>query len=152
MQLLVEVDGDQQLARQLARWSDRVQDVRPAFDTIATEIARWETGQFASQGRRASGGWAPLSPRYRAWKERHYPGKNILERTGRLRESLTQRPFGVERINAQTMEVGTGVPYSRFHQQGTGRMPRRRPLELTDQDRGELVKILQRFIVTGTPQ
>lgn len=147
--LLIEMDGDEQLNRTLTRFTDRINDARPAFDKIADRIAAGERRQFASQGGYGSGGWAPLAPRYRAWKMRHYPGKPILQRTGALMESLTRRPFGIERINPQSMTVGTGLPYSTFHQHGTSRMPRRRPLELPATERVTLAKVVQRFLVTG---
>ncbi len=149
MQLLIEVDGDEQLNRVLTRFTDRIQDVTPAWDAIASVIAADEGEQFDSEGRFASGGWSPLSPGYAAGKQRHYPGKPILERTGVLRESLTRRPFGVERLSPQEMTIGTGVPYSKYHQRGTDRMPQRRPLEVTGERRNDLVKILQRYVVTG---
>jgi phage gpG-like protein len=45
---------------------------------------------------------------------------------------------------------GTRVPYAIFHQTGTSRgLPRRRPIELTEQTRRECVKILQRWLVEG---
>ncbi|WP_029136171.1 phage virion morphogenesis protein [Nakamurella lactea] len=149
MRLLIDIDGDQQLHRQLLRWTDRLTDASPAFDRMASTVATIEQQQFSSQGGYGSGGWSPLSPRYRAWKMRHYPGKPILERTGALKRSLTDRPFGIEQINETEMTIGTEVPYARYHQRGTDRMPRRRPLELPASGRTQLVKILQRFIQEG---
>ncbi|MDQ2737385.1 MAG: phage virion morphogenesis protein [Actinomycetota bacterium] len=149
MDLEVTVDGDTQLQRTLTRFAGRVQDVSPAFAKIADTIATGEEQQFTTEGRYGSGGWAALSPKYRAWKERRYPGMPILVRTGALRASLTQRPFGVEHIGPLEMTIGTALPYSRFHQQGTARMPQRRPLELPDEERTALVKVLQKFIVSG---
>lgn len=140
--------GDQQLDRTLARFSDRAQDATPAWDRMADSFEQLNRRQFQASGRAASGGWAPLSPAYAAWKSRHYPGRPILVRTGELRESLTRRPFGVEVIRPGSMEIGTAVPYARFHQQGGPGLPRRRPVELTERARREWVKILQHHLVS----
>ncbi|KWW97403.1 hypothetical protein LI90_4375 (plasmid) [Carbonactinospora thermoautotrophica] len=142
--------GDTQLDRTLARFADNVQDARPVWEVLAERFRRAETRQFRSEGRYASGGWDPLSPRYAAWKARNYPGATILVRTGALRDSLTKRPFGIEVIEPSFMVVGSDVEYGVYHQQGTERMPRRRPVEFTEWERREWVRILQRFIVTGT--
>lgn len=144
--------GDQQVDRTLVGLTRNVSDARPAWLVLARRFTTNNVRQFASEGAYASGGWAPLSPRYAAWKARHYPGRKILARTGRLRRSLTRRPFGVERISADSMVLGTDVPYAVYHQRGTRFMPRRRPVELPESERREWVKVLQRFIVTGRAQ
>lgn len=146
------VEGETQIDRTLTRFADNIGDARPVWDKLAGRFARLERRQFAGEGT-YSGGWAPLSPAYAAWKARHYPGKPILERTGRLVRSLTQRPFGVEDIHPSYMRLGTDVPYAKYHQRGVpaNNLPRRRPVELPESERREFVKVLQRFIVTGTP-
>jgi phage gpG-like protein len=143
-----EFYGDVQLDRTLARFVNALEDARPAWEALADRFARTEARQFRTEGG-FSGGWAPLSQEYAAWKGRHYPGKPILEREGDLKRSLTRRPFGVEVIEPGFMLVGSDVEYGRWHQQGTDRMPRRRPVEFTEGERRTWVRLLQRFIVTG---
>jgi phage gpG-like protein len=46
--------------------------------------------------------------------------------------------------------MGTNVPYARYHQTGTHRMPRRQPVSLNEQMRRDMVKTLQRFCQTGS--
>jgi phage gpG-like protein len=148
-----EFYGDVQVERTLTTIADHAQDARPAFSAMARRFTTNNVKQFASEGAHASGGWAPLSPAYAAWKARHYPGRKILARTGRLRRSLTRRPFGVERIEAQSMVIGSDVYYGRFHQTGVpeNNLPRRRPVELPENERREWTKIMQRFLLTGRP-
>lgn len=143
--------GDTQVDRTLERMAGDVEDARPAWEVLAERFRNNELRQFRTEGQHASGGWAPLSADYAAWKARHYPGKPILERTGDLKRSLTERPFGVEVLEPGFMLVGSAVPYGEYHQQGTPRMPRRRPVELPEDERREWVRVLQRFIVTGSP-
>lgn len=146
--LRFEFYGDVQLSRTLARFSENVNDARPAWEAIAQRFMFLERRQFRSEGR-FSGGWAPLSPRYAAWKATHYPGARILHREGDLEESLTNRPFGVEVIEPTFVILGSAVEHGKYHQRGDG-VPRRRPIELTEAERKEWVKVLQRFIVTGS--
>lgn len=141
--------GEVQLDRTLARFADNLEDARPVWEVLADRFARLERQQFAGEGT-FSGGWAALSPDYAEAKARTHPGKPILERDGDLKRSLTRRPFGVEVLEPAFMVVGSDVPYGEYHQAGTSRMPRRRPVEFPESERREWVRILQRFIVTGT--
>lgn len=148
LRLTFDFYGDAQVERTLERFAEHAEDVSPAWEAIASRLTVVERRQFASEGRTGSGGWAPLSPRYAAWKARHYPGQPILVATGALRRSLTTRPLGIERIEPHEAWLGSDIDYGGFHQRGDG-VPRRRPVELTENERRRWVKIIQRFIVTG---
>lgn len=147
--------GDVQVKRTLADYAEAAADMRPVWGDLANLFAKQNREQFDTQGARGAGGWAALSPAYAAWKARAYPGKTILRRTDALYESLTARPFGVEVIEAKVMRLGTdvksddGFDYPRAHQQGTERMPRRRPVVLTEADRRTWVRSIQRYIKTA---
>jgi phage gpG-like protein len=143
-----EVFGEVQLERTLERFTGNIGDASPAWEAIADDFLDVEAGQFRSEGGRGSGGWSPLTPRYGAWKATHFPGRPILVREGDLEHSLTHGPE-IRIISARRMELGSAVPYGRYHQSGTPRMPRRRPIDLTEADRRRWVRILQRWIVEG---
>lgn len=148
-----EFYGDVQLDRTIADTRDRVQDLRPVWEVLAGRFAIVEGRQFATEGRYGSGGWAPLSERYGAWKARHYPGKPILQREGDLIASLTRRPFGIEVIETDRAIFGSDVEYGLHHQRGgtvDGRPPQRRPVELPERERVEWIRLIQRYVVTGT--
>lgn len=142
------VEGETQVDRTLTRFADNIKDARPVWDKLAGRFARLERRQFAGEGT-FSGGWAPLSPAYAAWKARHYPGKPILERTGELKRDLTERPLAIEVLEPGFLLLGTAREYGEFHQRGAGDLPQRRPIEFPEGERREWVKVLQRFIVTG---
>ncbi len=143
MRIAFEFYGDKQVNRKLARVQEDIQDFTPAWEAMADDFQAAAQAQFASTGATGSGGWAPLSPVYAAWKARRFPGQPILVRSGRLRDTLTKRPFGVERIDPQQMAIGSDVSYGLFHQKGTSKMPRRRPVELTEANRRLMVKRAQ---------
>lgn len=95
---------------------------------LEAEIA----AQFDAEGHGPSGAWADLSPDYAAVKAVTYPGQPILRATNSLWHALTDsgsvnalRDFSRDSFNFGTR----GLPYAEFHQTGTGRMPRRPPLD-----------------------
>ena len=148
MQLTFEVLGDRQIARKLERFGERAQDMTPLFRQLVNDFYSIERDQFRSEGSSGSGGWAPLRPATVAARGNAHP---ILTDTGDLRASLT-RPSAkgaVSEIGPDGFFVGTDIDYAHFHQRGTSRMPRRRPVELTGADRTAWVKALQRFLIYG---
>lgn len=72
--------------------------------------------------------FAPLSPRYRRWKELHYPGRPILVRTGAMQRGYTFRN------TATRLHVDNRMAYWIFHQTGTRKMPARKVFQLGPED------------------
>ena len=142
-----ELLGERQIDRRLGRIELATVDATPAWEMLAESFLDTERKQFATQGG-LSGGWRPLSDRYAAWKAAHYPGKPILQRTGDLARSLTEGPQ-IRVIEPHQMVLGTDVDYAHWHQLGTDRMPRRRPVDLPRPTRVAWVKVLQRWCLTG---
>lgn len=155
MLIELEIFGDVQLRRELLRFKDATADASPAFEQIlmgtgrgSFSLRKIEGKQFATQGKFASGGWTKLAPSTVAQKARRGLDPRILHATGRLSASLTgPGPGHIEIVTPQSMIFGTEVPYARFHQSGTHRMPRRRPIELREQDRRGMVRTLQRHLL-----
>lgn len=83
--------------------------------------------QFDSRGSGPVwGSWEPLNPVYAKWKAKHFPGMQLMERRGALREGLTKAgsAFGSREWTATTFVFGTrGVPYASAHQYGTDTLP-----------------------------
>jgi phage gpG-like protein len=153
VRLTFEILGDKVVDRDLIRIGARITDARPALEAVAT-LMMSETGeQFDSQGARASGGWAPLKPatilskRARGLED----PERILYATGALLRALTQRddPNQLLEVHEDELLYGTTLPYAAFHQTGTRKMPQRRPVEFTEDTRREIVKLVQRFALTG---
>lgn len=147
----LDVDGDVQLSRQLVGISRRGTDLRPAWHQIADDLMGWERRQFDTEGAFGSGGWAPLSPWTVMQKQMLGQDNGILHRSGALMRSLTTKGASgnVTSVSPHQLVFGTTIPYARYHQSGTARMPMRKPIELPEQARRSAVKTLQRFWVTG---
>lgn len=141
--------GGTLFARRFDRFVSDLTDLSPAFDQMAEEFYDWEEQAFDSAGASAGAGWRPLSPRYASWKAKNYPGRGVLERELNLRRSLTgpSGPRAVHSIGSRRMEIGTEVPYAVFHQEGTGRMPARPVIRLTEANKMRWTRILHRHLV-----
>lgn len=143
-------DGFDPFEAVLTRFENNAQDAEPAFQKMADHFAQMNNKQFDSEGGHYGGGWDPLKPQYAKWKATKRPGKGILEFDGLLRESLTQRPFGVDEVTGTGMTVGTGVEYARYHQDGTDDMPARELLgRPTREDTKMWAKMMHSWIVKG---
>ncbi len=141
--------GESQIQRMLDGVVYRGQDLRPVWNFIVSDFFALEGQQFATEGGLGRP-WPPLSPVYAAWKAKHFPGQPILVRTGRLRASLTGRNADtVEVQEPQLLRIGTRVPYARFHQTGTSRMPPRPPIVLTEAVKDRWCRLIHAYLKGG---
>jgi phage gpG-like protein len=99
--------------------------------------------QFAQQGFPKR--WAQLSPEYAKWKRRHYPGRKILELTGKMKGGfrVDAGPKSMRIVNRVTAgQRRNKIPRWEWHQYGTGIMPARPMLQITEDDMAELTDIV----------
>lgn len=126
-----------------------------AFNEMANIVAERQKQWFATNG---GGTWAPRQEPYRRWMRKQFPKRKTMhgpDRPGhrglQLRDDLTRRNngrFGVEKINREGMVVGTDLPYAEYHQDGSGRVPKRvvmPPLNTATQ--AKMIRALQAHIV-----
>lgn len=139
----LSVDGVPQLVRGFQRFAEDVKDVRPAWPAVLNTLRQLEGQQFASEGAEGGTAWAPLSPKYAAWKARKFPGRRVLVLTGDLRESLTyETGYSIADMQPLSLVFGTAVPYAIFHQRGTSRMPARKPINFSKTQKNDIVRVL----------
>lgn len=98
-------------------------DWRPAFRQMHQAWERYQERVFATEGVHRGARWAPLSPRYAAWKAVRFPRAPILTLTGALRQAA--KGLVVLEPHRAAMGPGQSVPYAIFHERGTRRMPAR---------------------------
>ncbi len=154
----LEIEGEVQLDRALSRFGEHLSDMAPFFEQLSNKLMSITSLQFDSEGGR-TGGWAPLSPQYAAYKLSQVGAQPLLSYSGRMRRSLTERGGeNIREITSDSLRWGTsvrssgGFPYPRVHQTGGPRanIPQRRIIDLTEDDRREMMKMLQRWMV-GDP-
>lgn len=128
MRVGIEIDGVKQVDLAITRVNRHVSDLRPLWKKWQVAFFAAENDLFIQQP------WKELNRRYAAWKAERFPGKGLLQRSGALRNSLTSMSTDhIYKAMPQAMEIGTGIPYAIYHQQGTSKMPPRPPLDLTKQ-------------------
>lgn len=149
MRIVIDSLGEQAVARELIGIDARGLDMRPAMDDVLDMLRTSERRQFDSQGVYGSGGWAPLAAATIARKQRAGHDPRILHATHRLRDSLTERgnPEELALARRDGADFGSLVPYAGYHQTGTSHMPRRRPAQLPETDRRQVIRILQRYVI-----
>ena len=141
----LRVEGKERVGLAMAALAQHLgNDLRPALEVIRSWWHTWQSEIFASEGSAQGAAWAPLSDKYRAWKEKAYPGRPILELTGALHRAMTGGSGEWHRIGKREMTVGTkGIPYTMAHNFGTDKLPARPFLNTTNAAMRELNKAMQ---------
>lgn len=154
MKLQLSVYGDEQIERELLRFSAYAGNPRPAFEKIRDDLEEQIAEQFDTEGTRGGDAWEKLEDRTLAQKAAEGLNPDILQATGRLLDSFTSNTHGdgVREITDDSFTFGSLVPYGAVHQRGSkdGTIPQRRIIELTDLDRRSYLRTLQGYIVKGT--
>lgn len=148
----ISVFGETEVARNMLRRGKRVKDARPAFKDLLSFIRKRVDRTFSYQGAFGGARWAPLRPSTVLAKKRKGLSPKILHATLRLRDSLTKAGSdAVGVVKRGELRYGSKVPYGGFHQsrKPRERLPRRAPVQFSEATKREMVKRLQRFIMTG---
>lgn len=131
-----------EISRRLRRYATQIEDARPAFTLMVRALRRSEQETFSSQGAALGSRWPAAADPARKVDPR------LLVASGDLMNSLAgQTGESVAEIGPTRMKFGTGVPYGRFHEYGTGRMPARPFLGLSDNQARELLNIMHDYSV-----
>lgn len=142
MQLQWEIEGERQLSRRLRILSDRLKDWGPAFEETADNLKKtFSHDTFRTQGAIIGQKWSPLSRAYAARKAQRFPGKDILEATGRMRRSFRTL------WRADMAAIWNDADYFKYHQskQPRTKMPRRAMMYLAERQRQQIVKIFHAY-------
>lgn len=140
--VVIEAPGAEQLARRLQRWGTAIEDARPAFEQMDTYLQRGEGQIFDSSGAAFGHRWPQAADPERKADPR------LLVATGALRASLASQTSESQRVITPTeLRFGTQVPYGRFHEYGTSRLPARPFIGMPEAISREIVNIMHRLSV-----
>lgn len=150
--LKIQAEGEVIVERQLLRFSENLEAPGEQLEEIAVLLGEAVEKQFDTEGGHASGGWKALTEERVATKARLGLDPRILRATSALFDSLTRKydPRHIERLSGSSLTFGSTVSYAIFHQSSAPRakIPYRPPIALTEQDKRNMVKVLQRSLVT----
>lgn len=121
--------------------------IPPLAEPLRQSVAMMNAANFAANGL-PSGGWAPLSAAYGAWKAVRYPGKPTMVADGTLFTSLTTG-LTVDKVKNDSIEFASKVNYAKWHQYGTTRMPMRRLVYESDVASGLWAGLIGKFVRAG---
>lgn len=142
MQIQWSIEGEKQISRTLTRIGNQVTNWKPAMEAAVRRL-KVEASQtaFATQGASLGEPWKPLSPEYARWKEKRYPGRGILVRTGKMQRSFQTRAGPLEG------EIWNPTPYFKYHQSNAARsrIPRRMMLYITNPVKAAIVRMFQTY-------
>ncbi len=124
-------------------------DMTPAMEKIGLYLMGATLRNFEAGGRPQ---WVPLKPATIAdRREQGYGAGPILVRSGKLKRSLTKRgaPGQIFQPKPRSLRYGSSLEYFQDHQKGTALIPARMMLVMQKQDRSQVSRIVNRFILTG---
>lgn len=151
--ITLEVGGVAEFDRVFSRAGAVISDLRPVWEEIKQEFFEIEQDQFQSSGTKgASGKWKELSPLTQARKIKKYGTFAVvagpLIATERMYKSLTrQTDDTVFESDAQSMVIGTKVPYAKYHQRGGRNLPQREVISFSEAQKLKMQKRIQKEIV-----
>jgi hypothetical protein len=133
----INIDGAKQLDISFRGFEKDLGDWTETWEKIGEAFYKMEKAHFRTYD------FAPLSPRYSAWKAKHFPGKPILRATDRLYKSLTEASTedSVYIVTPRSITLGTMDPKAPA-------VHKRRPvISITDKGKREFRSIVQRDVV-----
>jgi phage gpG-like protein len=147
--------GARVFSRDLLRFGENAADLTDAMRDVATILRHASERQFDTEGGYTGEKWPELAASTQRDRARHHfpPRHPILQRTHRLMDSLTRAadPDHIEEPSADSLRFGTRVPYAVYHQSSRPRhkIPFRPPVGLTEADKRQISRVLQRKIMEG---
>lgn len=112
---------------------------QPTWQSVINILQEMEQGFFASSAGPDGEAWAPLKP-YTVKKKGH---DIILRETYELEKGLTgQSATSVRETNPTMLEFGTSRDWAWVHQDGSGRIPQRMMVGMTEESINDVLEVV----------
>ena len=152
--LNITLEGEDTVVRRLRARVDRMRDLTPAWPQIDEVLRAIVRLQASSEGGRGGAPWQPLAKRTQDERRRlgYGPAHMMLQRTGALVRSLTSLTGDTITVHeAQYYAFGSADPKFKYHQsnQPRARLPRRALLQLTADDKNDVVRPIRVYLREG---
>lgn len=144
--ITVKVNGIERTAGNLSRLASMLRDRSTPNRAVAAQFYSWTLRNYDSDGSLV-GGWAPLAPSTVAQKAK-IGKEQMLVRTGTLRNSLIGN--GGAFSDGERAGIGSAIPYSIYHEQGTARMPRRQIIPNEEQALEMATRVYEFYVAKAT--
>lgn len=142
-----KVDNDRAFRRNLDKAIKTVGDLRFVMGEISRDIFKTTKQNFILKG---SGKYPPLSPKYAAFKKKIKPNAPILVFSQDLMKSVTGTGSKntIRKIGKQSLVQGTKLPYAKYVQEGTRKMPFRKFLFINDAQTIRFERIMADYVAS----
>ena len=142
MQISWTIEGEKQLSRRLEIMARKIKDWGPAFKESGENLKNiFAKDVFETEGGAINENWSPLKKAYALQKAKKFPGKGMLEATGKMRNSFMTlwRP--------DMAQVWNTSDYFKYHQSNKPRskLPRRVMMKLGENQRSMIVKVFHSY-------
>lgn len=141
-----EIAGVPEIRHELVGFAERALNAAPVLAAIASSMRALEIELFDTEGR---GEWPELAASTVERKaEQGYPSK-ILQETEALYDSLAGgigAPGHVEYVTENEIVYGTTIPWAKYHQYGTSKMPPRPPVDVRETDVRGWSKMIHAYV------
>lgn len=128
MHVNINVTGDREEIAKFHKFKASILDFTEALAEVGKSGKNYYSGEvFGSQGGILGLRWPALSPQYKIWKAKHYPGRGINVRTGKTKES-----FDFTSSKNELSIFNTNTEVFKFLQLGTSKMPARPMIKVND--------------------
>lgn len=143
------IDGDVQLARNLRVFVQQLQNMQGFYDDAIHVMADRSDAIFKGQGSSLQNApaWRGLSSRTLLARTKRWGyykkapnGPGILRWTGNLQESKEMKATN------DYGQLAFTAPYAKFHQDGSGKLPKRAMIDLDMATNAEIVRLLQKKV------
>jgi len=141
--------GTKKVYERMAGLTRRSQDFSSIFRWAQRELEEANRENFASRGAASGSPWLPLDNEYARWKLAHYGPLPTLIRSGDLYKEVTFLGGPPTRIGKKSATFGTDLPYAKFHQTGTFKMPQRKVIFVPRLFAARMSQLVLNYLVYG---
>jgi phage gpG-like protein len=138
LNIRVEIKGDKKAVAQLKNIISAFSDWKPELEAVGDYLKNfYQNPVFETEGGIFNRRWQPLQPAYAIRKATKWPGRGILEASGRMRKSYETKVF------SNMLSLINPTEYAAYHQEGRG-VPERVLIEVDQTRKNEIVDIFKK--------
>lgn len=136
------IDGDEVVAQRFKIASRKLLNFAEPLGNIGEMMLKDFDRNFTSEGAFLEDRWQQLAPSTLYEKSRKYPGKGILERTGKLRKSFEYR------TRKESVILFNRTEYFPYHQLGSPstNLPKRVMMKVTGRQQAKIAEQFTKYL------
>ena len=142
METGVSIIGLNKLNLNLKNFSRDIGSFRKPFGQLGEYMEKQAEMNLERRGKiMQSGGWPTLSESTKMYKSKYFPGKPMMVRTGKLRDSFKPINIGKDELG-----MFSNVNYAIYHQEGTSKLPQRILMKVYKQQVEDITGIMNDWL------